>query len=84
MSASQSAVMLCGWRVKTDMVHSTCAWINVSVAGKTDPSLAHAIRERLAGELLMIKRYTTRNVGQFPGRPAEYRWRPLLNAAKFG
>jgi len=27
---------------------------------------------------------TTRNVGQCDGRPAEYRWRPLFNAAKFG
>jgi len=28
----------------------------------------------------------TRNVGnaQRDGRPAEYRWRPLFNAAKFG
>jgi len=28
----------------------------------------------------------TRNVGQCPsdGRPVEYRWRPLFNAAKFG
>ena len=24
MSTSQSAVMLCGWEVKADMVHSTC------------------------------------------------------------
>ena len=30
--------------------------------------------------------YRTRNVGQCPTRchPAEYRWRPLFNAAKFG
>jgi len=25
-----------------------------------------------------------RAVGQRDGRPAEYRWRPLFNAAKFG
>jgi len=32
------------------------------------------------------KNYITRNVGQWQrdGRPAEYRWRPLFNAAKFG
>ena len=32
------------------------------------------------------KHHITRNVGQCQrdGRPAEYRWRPLFNAAKFG
>jgi len=35
---------------------------------------------------LACKSRKTRNVGQCPidGRPAEYKWRPLFNAAKFG
>jgi len=37
-------------------------WINVWVAGKLcDPSLTHAIPERLSGEMLMIKHYTKRH-----------------------
>jgi len=51
MSAGQSAVTLCGWGVKTGVVHSTC--------GQTcDPSLTRAIPERFRDEFLMIKRYT--------------------------
>jgi len=34
--------------------------------------------------LLQTINQSTRNVGQRNGRPAEYRWRPLFNAAKFG
>jgi len=34
MSADQSALMLCGWGIKTGMIYSHL-WINVLVAGKT-------------------------------------------------
>jgi len=40
----------------------------------------------VAGNRYCLILYETRNVGQCPtcGRPAEHRWRPLFNAAKFG
>jgi len=40
----------------------------------------------LVQKYIILLYVSTRNVGQCPtnGRPAEYRWRPLFNGAKFG
>ena len=50
MSTGQSAVKLCGWRVKPVLVHSTC--------GFHDSSLKRAIPDHFRDEFLMIKCYT--------------------------
>jgi len=69
---------MCGWQVKL-----------------CDPSLTHAIPECFRDEFLVIKCHTNLRLlyftelemwanAQRDGCPAEYRWRPLFNAAKFG
>ena len=55
---------------------------NLNEVSKIWPRLLRRVILNAAG-INIIKHY---NVGQSQrdGRPAEYRWRPLFNAAKFG
>jgi len=52
MSASQSAVMLCGWGLKAGMVHSTCGYMYGWQVKLCDPSLTRAIPQHLGDESL--------------------------------
>jgi len=50
ISTSQSAVMLCGWGVKTCMVHSTCGWTCGWQVKLCDPLLTRAMPEHFRDE----------------------------------
>jgi len=52
MSTSQSAVMLCGWRVEAGAAHSTCGYACGWQVKLCDPSLTRTIPERFRDEFL--------------------------------
>ena len=46
-------MLLCGWGIKAGVVHTTCGWTCGWQVKLCDPSLTHAVPERLRGKLLI-------------------------------
>ena len=66
--------------MESDVEHGQAAVLRGTVATE---QTSHGDSPRLQIQVSAVILVVTRNA-QRDGRPAEYRWRPLFNAAKFG
>jgi len=73
-------------KTRTNCCHD-CHYCSLySLPQKTEPLVTLSVQGAIITTILSSKIYLTRmwaNV-QRDGRPAEYWWRPMFNAAKFG